>query len=347
MSTDKLVLSGDYTVQTAQNGVITLDTTAGFGGLNSGSGRVIITGDLWVQGIHTSVSSQEATIKDQRIFLNSGQPGSNVVSGDGTSGILVSRGNNDDETIAAKLLWNETSIWDSTALSNVDAGPGLWTFRKGNFFTGVEVGFIKINASGAGNQSKSYIIPDNSLALSVGNEEYTSRLNDDNDIPNKAYVDGLFNQSSGNTATQARFILVGNSAVMINDQTENPSTASHITTYIDQVASLAVYGNSISMPTLDLRFTESTIESRATNANLILATNGTGVVEVNNGVAFAAPVTPTWTPPLPEIGMTKVYSTTTPGSGSTGLLFNHSDGVNVIQGELISARKALLLGIIF
>jgi hypothetical protein len=101
------------------------------------------------------------------------------------------------------------------------------------------------------------------------------------------------------------------------------------------------------MPTIDLRFTQSAIESQAPNTNLSLLTNGTGVVEVNNGVAFVAPITPTWTPPLPEVGMTKVYSTTTPGSGSTGLLFNHSDGTNIIQGELISARKALLLGIIF
>jgi hypothetical protein len=344
MSTDKLVLSGDYYIQTANSGTITLDT----GAL---AGSVVITGNLEVRGTTTEIESINATIKDNIVVLNQGETNVGQVTL-GTSGIKISRDPVDSDANAVTLLWNNTRAWQT----GDGSGNGIWTLKNNATYQGIEVGFIKLNSAlGPSNAtSKNWILTDGLVNLSINDENYNSRLIgvapdiSDTDIPTKGYVDyRLANIGSIGTATNARYIQVGNSAVMINDQTENPSTASHVTTYIDTVASLGVYANSVNMPTIDLRFTQSAIESQAPNTNLSLLTNGTGVVEVNNGVAFVAPITPTWTPPLPEVGMTKVYSTTTPGSGSTGLLFNHSDGTNIIQGELISARKALLLGIIF
>jgi hypothetical protein len=344
MSTDKLVLSGDYYVQTANSGTITLDTGAAVG-------SVIITGNLEVRGTTTEIESTNATIKDNIIVLNQGEINVGQVTL-GTSGLKISRDPVDSDANAVTLLWNNTRPWTT----GDGSGSGIWTLRNNATYQGIEVGFIKLNSAlGPSNAtSKNWILTDGLVNLSINDGNYNSRLLSvapdisDTDIPTKGYVDyRLANIGSIGTATNARYIQVGNSAVMINDQSENPSTASHITTYIDTISNFEVYVNSVNMPNIDLRFTQSSIQSQATNTNLTLLTNGTGVVEVRNGIAFVAPVSPTWTPPVPEVGMTKVYSTTTPGSGSTGLLFNHSDGTNIIQGELISARKALLLGIIF
>jgi len=57
------------------------------------------------------------------------------------------------------------------------------------------------------------------------------------------------------------------------------------------------------------------------------------------------------TPPQAEYGVVKVYTTSTPGAGGTGLFFKTIDvGANpdvTVTGELVSARKALVYSIIF
>jgi hypothetical protein len=57
------------------------------------------------------------------------------------------------------------------------------------------------------------------------------------------------------------------------------------------------------------------------------------------------------TAPQAEYGVVKVYSTSTPGPGGTGLYFKTIDvGANpdeTVSGELVAARKALVYSIIF
>jgi hypothetical protein len=338
MSADKLVLSGDYYVKTASSGTITLDTGVLMG-------KVVITGSLDVQGVTTQIESTNATIKDNIIVLNQGEPVQESVSL-GTSGIKISRDPTDSDAYAVTMLWDNYRPYTAATTGN-----GLWTFKSENLFAGIETGFLKINGAQAG-QDKNYILTDGVSNLQLTDLGYTSRMlnsTEDNDIPNKGYVDYKLNSIHGvGTATSARYIQAGNSSIMINDHTDQPATAtSFITTYIDGIDAFRVYQTSVGMPLINLNFTPSTIASIATNTDLTLTTNGSGVVAVNNGIAFIAPVTPTWHPPAPETGRTKVYSSSTVGAGSTGLMYNHSDGTNIVYGELVSARKAILLGIIF
>ena len=91
-----------------------------------------------------------------------------------------------------------------------------------------------------------------------------------------------------------------------------------------------------------------TIRPTTNNTNLTLQTQGTGTVVVNNGISIGVSAAA----PQAAQGVVKIYSTTTIGAGSTGLLFktldiNATPSPVTVQGELISARKALVFSIIF
>lgn len=77
---------------------------------------VIITGNLTVQGIQTSVESTDTVITDKTITLNNGETGDGVgPAGAGFSGIEIDRGN----FANAGLRWNE-----STDRWQIDSGSG-------------------------------------------------------------------------------------------------------------------------------------------------------------------------------------------------------------------------------
>jgi hypothetical protein len=341
MSADKLVLSGDYYVKTASSGTITLDT----GYL---SGEVIITGNLTVKGetvqisTITNVTQNNLQISDNLIILNSGETSVGHVTM-GTSGIQISRDPTNSTQYATTFLWDDNRPYTAAA-----TGQGLWTFKVKNQFAGAEVGFLKINGAQSG-QDKNYILTDGIENLAVTDLGYTARMENstnDNDIPNKGYVDYKFNAIRGvGTATEARFIRAGNSSIMINDRTDqrNVTATSYITTYLDDIDVFRVYPTSVGMPIINLNFTPSAISSIATNTDLTLSTNGTGFIAINSGISLTPPASP----PGFEVGKTKLYSSTKSGAGSTGLMYNHFDGTSTSTGELVSAKKAVLLAIIF
>lgn len=113
------VQEGDYKIVTSSGNTIALDTGGNLPVEPVGwSGGVIITGDLVVYGNTTSVNSEELYITDNVIHINDGQTG-NGVSGDGTAGIQIDRGNYDD----AYILWSEnlkTGSLDSGTFAFVD-----------------------------------------------------------------------------------------------------------------------------------------------------------------------------------------------------------------------------------
>jgi len=81
------------------------------------------------------------------------------------------------------------------------------------------------------------------------------------------------------------------------------------------------------------------ISSATSNANLTLASNGTGDVVINDTLTFsAAASTPSAT------AVTKLYNKTA-GGGGTGLYFINSNISSGTEGELISKKKATALAI--
>ena len=94
--------------------------------------------------------------------------------------------------------------------------------------------------------------------------------------------------------------------------------------------------------TIDVRQNLTNINSVSTgssNADLVLVSNGTGSVSINNILTFSSNAsTPTAT------AITKLYSKT-PGYGDTGVYFVNSAVKSGAEQELISKRKATVLAI--
>lgn len=114
------VSDGNYKIIVGNDQTITLDTT---GGQLDESGRVVITGDLIVQGTQTTINTEEVTVEDNIIILSKGSGG---VLPNNVSGISVDLGNND----SADWLWVDTASWNLGQAAN---GTGMWeSSRSGN-----------------------------------------------------------------------------------------------------------------------------------------------------------------------------------------------------------------------
>ena len=136
------VTNGNYKIVVdnsadASGGTITLDTT---GGYTTDRGKVVVTGDLEVKGITTTVESTVTTIADNIITLNEGQTGAGISASLGyQSGIEVDRGSYP----TARLVFDESTPY----VTGGSSGTGAWTFENnaGQF---LPVSFNSLSAQG-------------------------------------------------------------------------------------------------------------------------------------------------------------------------------------------------------
>ena len=357
MTTDVLRVQGDYKVQTASSGTITLDT-----GIKSGT--VIVTGDLTVKGTTTTIESVNATIKDRLIVLNSGEPNNDAGGGvtDGTSGIMISRGRNgaDDPEYGAFIEWNDTQTWSGgIPLSTI---PGEFEFRVGTADGSPLYSAIKINAirmpveSGAdgafstigGNPRLNIFGSDNPHSvLSVhGTDNYAGRVTDDDDIPNKYYVDhaiavGIYDAES---------IVDGKSFIKIIDNFKDSLTSQIIGVLDgDPAEKFTITTGTVVMRITanvaqfsGVEFIQNQIQPVGANTDLRLATNGLGQIVIAAPLIFESN-----TLPVPGAGQTGLY-TNNPGGGGTGIYYINSSTLGAITGdEFVSRKKALVFSLIF
>lgn len=343
MALDVIRYSGDLKIATAQGGTITLDT-----GVTTGT--VTITGSLNVLGKQTNIAFSNTNITDNLLLINAGE--SNPYVSYGSAGIAVDRGSRDSTTSSARLIYTE-GTWTAAAntVSNAVAYDGLWSFQLGNGViqksAAIEVAHIRLGTNGPQNDGRLNFLGRtlSPQMLSVaGQVNYASRVVHPDDIPNKEYVD---NRPFAGTATQALTsyeLRQGNTYITVADDSVT-GLPSKITTYVDGVSSMVVQGGSTTINGLSI--VNRTIRSNVANADITLQTFGTGTTVVNNGIAVG--VSPV--PPFKTQGQVKIYSTSTLGAGSTGLLFvaddNRTSPSTEVRGELISARKALVFSIIF
>ena len=107
-------------------------------------------------------------------------------------------------------------------------------------------------------------------------------------------------------------------------------------------ANISTAGSEPDTITIDLGQNLTNIESissATSNANLTLASNGTGDVVINDTLTFSAAAS---TPIASAV--TKIYNKTA-GGGGTGLYFINSNISSGTEGELISKKKATALAI--
>jgi hypothetical protein len=337
MVTDVVRVDGDYNIQ-AKNGAIRLNAQS-----------TIINGGLTVYGTQTNVDTIDLAITATILILNQGEPGPGVTRVTPgfpaySAGLMVARGNSDSPNSGAFLLYDD-SVTSSDGTNTIQ---GMWRFNgttaygPNEYGSAIQVQAIRtpngatLNLLGADNPNAKLTVKGASTVTT-----YASRVTDDDDIPNKAYVDQFY--ARGTTVTQK--IQVGKSFIEILDNTVN--TNSQYYSPVNQIiATLGTPTNvvfSIADQTAQIQgiaIIGSTIRvaNTTSNSNIQISPSGTGNLIVNSGLQILQ------TPPVSSsTNFTSIYSTSTIGGGGTGVYF-----VNTVNSdEFVSRKKAIVYSIIF
>jgi hypothetical protein len=324
------VQDGDYKIITQRNGTITLDT-------GNQIGRVIVTGDLTVLGNTSTVNSETLTIKDNIVYLNVGEQGSGVTLE--TSGLTIERGTAQD----VSFLFDETLSYTSP-LGVTRDGVFKFTDSVGNLvglkFNSLQTGggdlSINTGATGTGAISVSQV-PD-----------YEDRVTDDDDIPNKKFINDYV-AASGGVALVDRFYRF-NLGTLTNYNTGGRSydtgagdADSKIVFEVDgitrtemNVTGVNIYGE---FSVDQIRIKDNFITTTTSNSNLELRGSSAGLVLIDDALALSNQ----FPAPTSTAGQNKIFSSATIGTGGTGIRFVNT----TTNGELISSKKALLYSLLF
>ena len=319
--------SDNYTIRTADDGVITLDT-----GLKIG--QVRITGDLVVSGQQTTVNTTEMTINDNIIVINSNESGTGITLGE--AGIRIERGSLAD----VQFLFNESIVWNDPVSNTTKTGAFVLKDESGGNI-GLECRSI---STGGGDL---FLINSGSGVISVsGTNNYENQVTDDDHIPNlKKVTDDIASAlatyninriRSGDPNIPSSFTDV----VTFDDDGVSTST---VTVRVDGTIGAIFYEDRAEIK--DIRITGTTIETTVSSSDLVLSAPGTGSVVIDDQLQIKATPGPddaTIDPAAPTDGL--VLYVKTPGIGKTGLFYVNSSSV---RDEIISKNRSLLLSMIF
>lgn len=329
--------TGNYKIKVADtSNEITLD-----------SALTHITGDLRVEGDTTTVNTTNLEIEDNNILLNKNEAGAGV--GEGTAGVSIDRG-----TYAnVQIIYDESIAWNNPSTQTVSQGPGLQGPGYGSFKVSSADGndILALRVANINNKNAIYFEPGGSgtlrLGSSIGPANYISRMNDDNDIPNKKYVDDEINAVVIGAAFPR--IVQGDTEVKITDNSTSGNT-SKIEVTIDgtllglwEPTRFEIYQQTTDIG--NVRIEGDTISGLNSNQDLELLAPGTGSVRANDSFVInnRPSVQDPAVDPLYDANGVKLYAKS-PSGGDTGLYFVNT---NDTRGEVISKNRALLFGLIF
>ena len=352
MTTNVVRVPGNYQISTVAGGVIKLDTG---GTALTSQGSVQIDGDLVVYGntffgTVTNVTVQNTVVRDNIITLNSGEQSGNVSAAGNIAGILIDRGNNANIGQAATLLFNDSVGNDGFTWHTSDiSGRGIWEFKAQAAVSAIRTNVIRIDEGSAprvgGYPRLNFFGSDNPGAvLSVsGTSNYESRIIDDDDIPNKAYVDIQIrnNQASVDNIRKIKQGADGSESYVEILDDEVTGQPSKVTIGIDAIPRVTVAANNVQFP--GLVFADNVITARNVNGtgnnDLYLEPNGNGSITIRRALQITAqPV-----PPIAGTNTTALYCTGEVGPGGTGIYYVS----NATSGEFISRKRAIIYGLIF
>lgn len=318
------VVDGNYKVKVANAGTITLDT-----GVETG--KVVITGDLQINGDTTTVQSENLTVKDNIIILNDGetsQTGISLVR----SGVQIDRGPGASYP-AAQILFDENLTWFDPGTSGVSAGN---VERSGQFvlknINNSLVG-LRTNNINTGGGDLVLVGSGNGVVKVDGTTNYEQNVTSDNDIPNKKYVDDAI--TVGVQTITIESIAKDNTSITVFDDSEDPESKFNVT--IDGVSKADFFVDKINLEDIDIAGT--TISTSNNNADLTLRTTGTGdlIMDGSLAIPFYGSV------PSKYMNGTVLY-TANPNYGDTGLYYVNN---NSATDEMISTNRSLLYSMIF
>jgi hypothetical protein len=359
---DIVRLAGDYKIFTAPGGNLTIDVSSTSTSLTN-TGTVTIIGNLDVQGATTQLESVNTVISDNEIILNRGGYDSlNHVKG-GISGFRIDRGSVGVNSLDGRLYFDDSSANGSWTDLQGGVHRGLWKFMAAGASTMIRTAGLQLDSTNIGNtlntdsSPRLVLIGENPLTRNAvvsvkGTTNYYLNVKDDDDIPNKKYVDVTIGSIGVNTATYAQMLVNNNGGVeapvppaidvlpfsYITISRNAGGVTGRISMYIDDYLTMDVSPESVQLAELSVN--GSSITPFHTGTNIYLVTNNGAEVVVNSALTYQVPdAAPAYGP-----NQVKVYSTSTVGQGGTGLMFVNG---NQTRDELVSAKKALIFSIIF
>jgi hypothetical protein len=310
------VNSGDYKVKVPSGGTITLDT-------GTGVGTLAVTGNLQVAGTQTTVNSTNLDITDNIIVLNKGESGSGVT--ENTSGIQIDRGTATD----ALLVFDEQTSFNDPVTQTVK--PGTFVFKTAdNAIIGLRTNAI---TTGGGDL---YLINSGTGVISVsGTNNYEDQIIDDDDIPNKKYVDDTV--TTGIQTITIQSIARGDSALNLFDESIDGGV-SNLKITIDGAEVAQFKKNTTEIE--DIVFQDNTISTLTSATDLTLSSSGTSFVTIDGILKMPVQAGGTSINPGTNIA---VYGKD-PAIGNSGVWYKNK---NAYEDELISTNRSLLFSMLF
>lgn len=314
--------NGDYNIKTAEGGTIKLDT-------GPGVGTVRVTGNLLVEGDTLTVSAENLNVNDNVIILNYGETGAGVTLR--YSGIQIDRGS---ETSASLIFDENDNTWIfglGTPESSFNYSDSKVRLKEIKTNADTDSGDLTLIGSGVG------------VVKVSGTLNYEVQVTDDDDIPNKKYVDDAI---QNNPTFQ---VLTNDSRVIVTDKDTTGSLAyltsqtgystfgeSGISVIVDGQLNSQFFRNRTVIQ--DLEFLDNEITNNSTNTDISFRTQGTGKIKTNYAFQFEKiALTPA------SVSDSVIVYGADPGVGTTGLWFVNS----ARSGELINKNKALVFSMIF
>jgi hypothetical protein len=317
--------NGNYKVEVQPGGQITLDT-------GEEVGRVVITGDLIVEGNTTTVESETMVVKDNIIELNDGETGAGITLG--TAGIQIDRGSENK----TRLVYDESI---TNPLGSSGGSQGFWSLvDTAGAFLGLQTNQIVTGGTDL------YLINQGLGKVTVtGTDNYELNLDDD-DLTNKKYVDDAITTAFATVfLTQIGDGVIDPSTVKVLDN-ESTGLDSKVEITIDNKVSTEFYKDRVEFEII--RIQDNKIETMESDIDLILSAPGTGSVLVDDTLHIGAfPGIDEGVldfPPSTPIDGIKLYVTNTSGVGGTSLYFVNSEDT---RDEIISNNRSLVYSMIF
>jgi len=325
-------VSGDYNIKSGEGATITLDTGAGVG-------ETRVTGNLVVEGDTLYVSVENLNVDDNIITVNYGESPTHAGVSLRFSGIEVERGSLEN----VSLLWDEN---DATWNLKEGAGYNTSKLRLKEILTNADTdnGDLTLIGTGTG------------VVKVAGTTAYELQVTDDDDVPNKKYVDDAIQTNPTfqilRSDTRVAAFDIGSpidpGLFPIGPYFVQP-TESLVGVSIDNNIIAQFFRNRVQLAGLNFFLEDPTpdnplipdatvLQTVNTNGNIKLETNGTGKVQITYALQLDNP----GTTPAAVTNASLVYGGSV-GTGSTGVYFRNT----VNNDELISKSKALVFSMIF
>ena len=323
-----LNLSGDYRIRVQSGGNIILDPGS--------SGTVTITGNLDVMGAQSNIESNSVSIQDNILQLN--YDPNNIYNGDGIptgspingqAGLQIWRGSRS----SANLLFDENISHYNPYSNSTVAGSFVLKTTDGTL-SGLNLATV-ITPS---NSNFVFDFQNQPYVLRIANGSgYENRVLNDNDIPNRKYVQQYVTSAAGTIAVSA--LWYPTVTPLVDATTSIQAFASTIVFQLGGITEVSLSSGGFTMGNVTVN--QNTISNTGSNvANLILSAN-TGNVEIN-GVLVLDDRT---AQPSVVSGTTNIYSSATIGPGKTGIYFNNNNASQT-PDELVSRSRAVALSIL-